>query len=72
MKKPIEHGFTWYNIVWLIFWVLVIVGIHYGMIVIPQVRQTANQVANLNDLKIVNLKCDVHLLAGKLSCSGTL
>lgn len=68
----IPHGFSWYNIIYLVLIVLLILAIYWGHIITPQVRATANQVANLNDLKKVDFRCDFHVLAGWLKCSGTL
>lgn len=70
--KRIEHGFTIANIAMIIVLCLIAWGILYGAKIAPQVRATANQVANLNELKNVNINCDVHPLARKVFCSGTL
>ena len=59
MARPrlkIDHGFTWYRIIFLALIILIVFGVRYGMIVVPQVRETANKVMNLNDLKHIDFK----------------
>lgn len=72
VKKHIEHGFTWFRILCLILAIGLVIALRWGFILVPQVRQTANQVANLNDLKKVDFRCEFHLIAGWLKCSGTI
>jgi hypothetical protein len=66
-----EHGFTIFRIVCLIFAVLIILGIRYGVIIAPQVRQTAARVVSLNDLGKVDVQCKFHP-CGSLECIGNL
>ena len=55
----LEHGFSWYRIILLALIILICFGIRYGIIIVPQVRSTANQVANLNNLQKVDVKGEV-------------
>lgn len=71
-KKIIDHGFTVANIAIIIVLILILWGILYGAKIAPQVRSTANQVANLNNLQKVNVNCVVHPLARTISCVGTI
>jgi hypothetical protein len=51
-----EHGFTWFRVICFVLAILIIFGIRYGTIIIPQIRGTADQVANLNNLQKIDLK----------------
>lgn len=66
-----DHGFSWFKIVCLVLAILLTWGIRDAIRVAPQIRSTANQVANLNNLEKVDLKCSfggcVHF-----TCAGTL
>lgn len=55
-RQRLDHGFSIANIAMLVILVLIFWAIHWGRIVVPQVRQTADQVANLNKLHDVDLK----------------
>jgi hypothetical protein len=55
-KANIPHGFSIANIAIIILLGLIVWGIFYGAKIAPQVRSTANEVANLNQLKDVDLK----------------
>jgi hypothetical protein len=50
------HGFNWFKIVCLVLVILFAWGVHYGMVITPQVRSTANKVVQLNNLEDVNMK----------------
>lgn len=54
-----DHGFTWHKITWLVLVIFVIFGVRYGMIIAPQVRATAAQVANINNLQKVDISGSV-------------
>ena len=69
-RQPLEHGFTLYRILCLILAILLVLGVKYGMIVVPEIRETANQVANLNEIKKVDVRC--HLACGSFNCLGSL
>ena len=67
----LDHGFTWYRVIVLVLAIIVIFGIRYGAIIIPQVRSTADKVANLNNLQVV----DIHGRIGgciPLNINGTV
>ena len=71
-KTIIPHGFTIQGIVTIIFLGLIVWGIFYGAKIAPQIRSTANQVANLNNLQKVNVNCQIHPLSRTVVCQGTL
>jgi hypothetical protein len=49
------HDFTWFKIVCLLLAILFLWGIRYGMMITPQIRSTANQIADLNKLQTLDL-----------------
>lgn len=66
-----EWDITWHKLAWLVVAVIAIFAIRWGSIVVPQVRQTADQVANLNNLQVV----DIHGRIGgciPLNINGTV
>jgi hypothetical protein len=53
VKKPIiEHGISVTSIIIVI---LLLWAIRWGSIIVPQIRATANQVANINNLQKVDI-----------------
>ena len=52
-RLRLNHGLSITSIVIVI---LLLWGIHWGRIVVPQIRQTADKVANINNLQKVDLK----------------
>jgi hypothetical protein len=69
VKKGIEHGFSIANIAIIILLGLIVWGIFYGAKIAPQVRSTANQIANLNKYQNTNIHCDIHPLSRTLDCT---
>lgn len=63
----IEHGFSWATILILIILIILFWGIHWGRIIAPQVRSTADKVVQLNNLQDVNLK-----IGGCIPIKGSL
>ena len=51
-----EHGFNIFKIVCLVMAILLFWGIRDAIRIAPQVRETANQVASINDLKNIDFK----------------
>lgn len=73
--KNIEHGFTIANIGIIIFLILILWGIKWGSFVAPQIRSTANQVANLNNLGKVSVKCRIGgcvFYGPQVNCDGSI
>ncbi len=70
--ENIPHGFSWSSILIIVLLGLIVWLVGYGIKVTPQIRSTANQVANLNNLQKVDLNCNFHLFAGKINCTGNL
>ena len=66
----LEHGFNWFRIVCLVFAILVCFGVRYGVLIVPQVRQTADKVASLNNLQKADIKC--HFGCGSFNCLGMI
>jgi len=51
----IKHDFTWHKIAWLVVAIIGIFSIRWGAIIVPQVRQTADKVASLNNLQTLDI-----------------
>ena len=68
----IPHGFSWSSILIVVLLGLIAWLVGYGIKITPQVRSTANQVANLNNLQKVDVHCQVHPLARTIDCIGNL
>ena len=68
----IPHGFSWSSILIVVLLGLIAWLVGYGIKITPQVRSTANQVANLNNLQKVDVHCKVHPLARTIDCVGNL
>lgn len=55
-QANVPHGFTVANIITLVVLILILWGVHYGSVVAPQIRSTADKVVKLNDLSNVDMK----------------
>ena len=55
-RHRLEHGFTIFRIICLAFAILMAWGVKYGMILAPQVLQTADKVVSLNNLQNVDVQ----------------